>query len=127
MFSAFILEKRFSSYSAIFGWRTSKDFLLKLLVRVEYVSEMALESLCGLSVRGKLLRPDPFDLDVAGINFKTEMLGLQSEPEFLVQPPFVSYLHLALGCAANCGLRCLFDQPSLESVPEDLSSNPCFD
>ena len=88
---------------------------------------MALESLCGLSVRGKLLRPDPFDLDVAGINFKTEMLGLQSEPEFLVQPPFVSYLPLALGCAAKCDLRRLFDQPGLEPIPVDLGPIYCSD
>ena len=51
---------------------------------------MALESLCGLSIRGKMLKPGPFDLEDVGVDFRAEMLGLQPEPQLLVQPPFVS-------------------------------------
>jgi len=57
---------------------------------------MALESVCGLSIRGKMFRADPYDLDVTGVDIKAEMLGLHSEPDFLVQsPPFVSSIDLS--------------------------------
>ena len=51
---------------------------------------MALESLCDLSIRGKMLKPGPFDLEDVGVDFQAEMLGLHPEPQLLVQPPFVS-------------------------------------
>jgi hypothetical protein len=43
-----------------------------------------------------MFRADPYDLDVTGVDIKAEMLGLHSEPDFLVQsPPFVSSIDLS--------------------------------
>ena len=51
---------------------------------------MALEALCGLPVRGKMVRGGPFELGDSGFDIKKQFTEFNKDPECLVSPPFVS-------------------------------------
>jgi hypothetical protein len=51
---------------------------------------MALEALCGLPVRGKMIRGGPFELGESGFDIKQQFDNFNKDPECLVSPPFVS-------------------------------------
>jgi hypothetical protein len=55
---------------------------------------MALEALCGMPVRGKMMRS--FEQGESGFDVREEFLNLSKDPECLEMPPFVSFDQLIL-------------------------------
>ena len=55
---------------------------------------MALEALCGMPIRGKMMRS--FEQGESGFDVREEFLNLSKDPECLEMPPFVSSFPLVL-------------------------------